>query len=161
MELVYLWKSHFHSFKKPCFFDIYRAFIHFPNYHSILFGELYSLNRCDPSRKGKVPASCPGVSCPKYELLHLNHVLAPPPNPNPWSPLSLNDTSWYNKLRISVPSVLWGAIIAPSSCCGLNMYTQILPWGDGDTQLLSWHVQRLGSISRAHIKRLRKGPGCS
>lgn len=116
MGLVYLWNSHFCSFKEPCFFDIYKNFFHFPNYHSILFGELYSLNRCDPSKKGKVPASRPGVSRPKYELLHLNHVLAPPQTPTHGVHWSLNDTPWY-KLCISVPSVLWGAIIAPSTWC--------------------------------------------
>lgn len=78
----YISETHtFVPLKSHGFFDIYKDFFHFPNYHSILFGKLYSLNRCDPSKKGKVPASRPGVSCPKYELLHLNHVLVPPQTP--------------------------------------------------------------------------------
>lgn len=160
MELVYLWNPHFRFFKEPCFFDIYKDFFHFPNYHSILFGELYSLNRCDPSKKGKVPASRPGVSRTKYELLHLNHVLAPPQTPTHGVHWSLNDTPWY-KLCISVPSVLWGCNNSTFHMVCLNTYTQTLPQRAGETQLLSWHVKRFGSISRAHIKRLRKGPGCS
>lgn len=76
-ELVYLWNPHLLCLKGPCFFDIHKDIFYFPNYHSILFGELDSLNRCHPSvvgEKGKAPASHLSVSCPKYELLHLNYV---------------------------------------------------------------------------------------
>lgn len=84
-ELVHLCHSYFLSFKGQCFSDINKDFLHFPNHCSILWGEPDSLNRCDSGgagREGRVLASHQGVSCPKYEMLHLNYVLTgPQPQP--------------------------------------------------------------------------------